>query len=67
MAFHNNGRKYFHLLDCNGNSHWYITDGMLFGLDEILCKRHKQYTAILKSNMNKNDAELHDLQMQGNK
>jgi hypothetical protein len=31
---------------------------MLFGLDEVLCKIHKKYTAILKSNLNKNDAEL---------
>ena len=61
MAFHNNGRKFYHLLECDGKSHWYITDGMLFGLDEVLCKIHKKYTAILKSNLNKNDAELTEI------
>ena len=58
MAFHNNGRKYYHLLGCDKQPHLYITDGMLFGIDEVLCKRHKRYTTVIKSNMNKVDAEF---------
>jgi len=57
MAFHNNGRKFYHLVRCHDRLHFYITDGMLFNLEEIKCKKHFQWMLVLKYNLTKNDAE----------
>jgi len=56
MAFHNNGRKFYHSVLCNGRKHAYITDGMLFSIEEIKCKKHQTYASIIESNLTKNDA-----------
>ncbi len=58
MAFHNNGRKYYHVLLCDGVYHLYITDGMLFQVDEVRCKRHGIYASVTESNLTLNDAEF---------
>jgi hypothetical protein len=58
MAFHNNGRKFYHAVLCNGKSHEYITDGMLFSVDEIKCKKHGVYASVVETNLTKNDAIL---------
>lgn len=57
MAYHNNGRKYFHIIRCDDKEHVLTTDGMLFGIEEKRCPIHKDYGTITKSNMTKNDAD----------
>jgi hypothetical protein len=57
MPFHRNGRKFYHLLACI-KMHLYETDGMLFNIDEVKCKKHGIYAAVFKANMTKHDAEL---------
>ncbi len=62
MAFHNNGRKFYHLVRCSDKLHFYITDGMLFlDRDELRCKKHGYWMVIVERNLTKNDAESRKL------
>lgn len=61
MPFHNNGRKFYHIVRCGTQLHFYITDGMLFNLDELRCKKHGIWMALVKTNLTKNDAESYKL------
>lgn len=60
MAYHNNGRKYYHIIRCDGHEHVWATQGMWYGVEEKLCPRHKTYGTVIKSNMTKNDAEHYE-------
>ena len=57
MAFQKNGSKYYHILRCADKLHVYITDGMLFGLDEVKCKKHGYWSSLVKTNLRQIDVE----------
>lgn len=58
MAFHNNGRKFFHYVRCYQDKHHIIeTDGMWFDIDEKKCRKHQHWATVIKANLTKHDAE----------
>jgi len=66
MAFHNNGKKYFHAVRCyKGEEHMIQTDGMWFGLDEKVCTKHRHLATVLRSNMTLHDAQEYDKYIKG--
>ena len=57
MAFQKNTSKFYHVIHCDQQLHVYITDGMLFGLDEVKCKKHGFWSSVVRRNLRQIDVE----------
>jgi hypothetical protein len=57
MAYQKHGSKMFHVIHCGQKLHVYITDGMLFDLDEVKCKKHGFWAAVVRRNLRQIDVE----------